>query len=1044
MLPYSFDVKRSGNLAFAILTISFGFSVFATGEACAQSTDATIKLEIGKTVERRIAGGQNEAFRLDLAAGQYASIEVEQQGVDVRIRLADPTGKELIVFDDDPRPTGTETVEIAARASSVISLIVEPSRRTAASGHFEIILKELRAATEADLDLDDARRDMFQATELWRAGKLDEALPIAQKAADICGRQLGHESFEYGHALFVLANIYGDNGDLDKSVDLYKESIRIKEKIDGKDSLSTTSLLNNYATVLKDKGDYPAAQEILQRVVDIRRKGLEPDHPLIPSALINLANVYRSTGNVTKAAALFDEALKIRERILPPNHPDIALVLNNIANLYDDVERSEPYLKRALAIREEAFGPDSQEVAQTVYNFAVLYADNGDYAKAEPMCRRSLAIYEAKAGKDHYLTSYPMNLLAALDKEAGRFDEAEALYKRAIAIKEKSQGPFHPDLAGALTNLANLYTVMGQPEKAVETQQRANEIYEFNTSLNLSVGSEREKLAYLATLNFIQDQTLSLNLRAADHNQKAIDLGLTSLLRRKGRVLDAMSDGMKAVRGRLDSGGQAIMTKLGDATTKLASLVIEGPPSGNLDEYRRQLDGLVAERENIENQISKLGAGYFPINRPVNLDAVKSVLPEDAVLIEFALYHPISPKAFEFASARSDERSKSPAGRYVAYILHHTGDAKWVDLGDAGPIDKSIAELRNALRDSKSPGVEAVSRRLGARIIAPLRSAIGPTKHLLISSEGELNLIPFEALVDEKGRYLVEDFLITYLTSGRDLLRMGTTKETAGRPLILANPAYGTVSATQIARLETSGPKGTGRVKGQRSRGITDTYFAPLGGTAQEAEAIQKLYPESTLLEGTDATKASLKKASAPRLLHIATHGFFLTNDEMAPGPGYRGVKPGWKSAPPNVENPLVRSGLALAGANRRTANNNDGILSALEASGLDLWGTKLVVLSACDTGVGEVRSDEGVYGLRRSFMEAGAESLVMSLWPVSDSVTRELMTNYYKNLKQGLGRGESLRDVQLGMLRNPARRHPFYWASFIQSGDWRPLSESR
>jgi CHAT domain-containing protein len=122
----------------------------------------------------------------------------------------------------------------------------------------------------------------------------------------------------------------------------------------------------------------------------------------------------------------------------------------------------------------------------------------------------------------------------------------------------------------------------------------------------------------------------------------------------------------------------------------------------------------------------------------------------------------------------------------------------------------------------------------------------------------------------------------------------------------------------------------------------------------------------------------------------------------------------------------------------------DDGILTALEAAGLNLWGTKLVTLSACDTGVGEVKNGDGVYGLRRSFVLAGAETLVMSLWPVSDYVTRELMTAYYKELKQGLGRSEALRKVQLHMLKRPDRVHPFYWASFIQSGEWANLDGKR
>jgi CHAT domain-containing protein len=181
-----------------------------------------------------------------------------------------------------------------------------------------------------------------------------------------------------------------------------------------------------------------------------------------------------------------------------------------------------------------------------------------------------------------------------------------------------------------------------------------------------------------------------------------------------------------------------------------------------------------------------------------------------------------------------------------------------------------------------------------------------------------------------------------------------------------------------------------------------------------------------------------LKQASAPLIVHIATHGFFLTNPSSTTSNfGRTGVS----HTNTGTENPLLRSGLALAGANRRSESTvDDGILTALEASGLDLWGTKLVVLSACDTGLGQVENGEGVYGLRRALVLAGAESLVMSLWSVNDYSTRRLMVDYYKNLKHGMGRGAGLREVQLHLLkRNPAL-HPFYWANFIQSGQWTSL----
>ncbi len=196
------------------------------------------------------------------------------------------------------------------------------------------------------------------------------------------------------------------------------------------------------------------------------------------------------------------------------------------------------------------------------------------------------------------------------------------------------------------------------------------------------------------------------------------------------------------------------------------------------------------------------------------------------------------------------------------------------------------------------------------------------------------------------------------------------------------------------------------------------------------------------MLVREQATKAALKQISSPRLLHLATHGFFL--QDLADGTagtrdlGLFGAEAARLPATVRGEHPLLRSGLALAGANQR--GNEDGVLTALEVAGLDLWGTQLVVLSACNTGVGEVKNGEGVYGLRRALVLAGSESQVMSLWPVSDQGTRELMIAYYRALQRGAGRSAALRQVQLRMLQRQTRRHPYYWASFIQSGAWQGL----
>jgi len=332
----------------------------------------------------------------------------------------------------------------------------------------------------------------------------------------------------------------------------------------------------------------------------------------------------------------------------------------------------------------------------------------------------------------------------------------------------------------------------------------------------------------------------------------------------------------------------------------------------------------------------------------------------------------------------------------------------------------------------------------------PLRVLIGGATQALVSPDEALNLIPFEALVDEQDRYLIERYSFTYLTSGRDLLRLQVERESKSAPLIVADPLF--AEPSQLAKADVPKRKSPSRMRLRQSvttgSDLSSVYFAPLMGTALEAREIKSQFPEARALLGDQATEAELKQAVAPRILHIATHGFFL-DDRPVRIEGTRGLSLMREdgdlrgmNADVRIENPLLRSGLALAGANLRTGRDDDGILTALEASGLNLWGTKLVVLSACDTGLGVVSTGEGVNGLRRALVLAGSETQVMSLWQVSDYVTQRLMKAYYAGLKQGQGRGEALRRVKLELMRQKGMEHPFYWADFIQSGKWTALDD--
>ena len=322
----------------------------------------------------------------------------------------------------------------------------------------------------------------------------------------------------------------------------------------------------------------------------------------------------------------------------------------------------------------------------------------------------------------------------------------------------------------------------------------------------------------------------------------------------------------------------------------------------------------------------------------------------------------------------------------------------------------------------------------------PIRQLLGDTKTILLSPDAGLNLIPFEALVDENNQYLVENYHITYLTSGRDLLRLKDKFASQQSPLIVADPFYG---------------KAGEKVALTRSIDLSEFTFSGLPGTEQEAKAIKNILPQATVLTGSQATENAVKQVKKPNILHIATHGFFKPESNLSernPGernPGERNPgerNPGERNSGERnsplqgernvIENPLLRSGLVLAGVTIGQSAGDDGVLTALETTNLNLVGTKLVVLSACDTGKGDIKIGQGVYGLRRALVIAGSESQLISLWKVSDDATKDLMVAYYGRLQKGEGRSEALRQIQLGMLKGEKQKHPFYWASFIPSGD--------
>lgn len=1062
------------------VTRSSWFHPQDTGKA--ETSGASKVLEPGQSIEREIAADHKHQYQITLAEGQYADVRVEQRGVDIIAHLFAADGQLIADIDEEATAQGSERVELVAEAAGSYKIEIETSLPKASPGWYAIQLTELRAPTADERLLFETLKQYYLSLRLGASGKIDKAIELGnraletrqrvrgpvhplvaaslrslgwqygakndlaraesvfQQAEEVTAKTSGTDSLEYADVLFGLGETKLFKGDLARSELPLQRSLSIREKIAGPESRVVASSLLMLALFYRYSNDLPRAEQSYLRALAIREKLLGTDHIGVSNVLSDLGLFYYGAGDYKDAEPFLQRALTIREKV-SPNHEQVGRISNNLGLLEwkkRNYDKAEAYFRRAMDVFERTSGPESSWFAGSLCNLGIIYKEgHHNYAKAEECYLRALAIYDKVLGKESSNSATTVLSLGILYRAMGDHERAEQFCLRALSINERLLGPDNRETIRCLISLAQLYALKGDIGRSIEYQRRISESEEKTIRLNLTLGSERQKLAYFTQLEN-PDRVISLHVGLAPDNAIARDLAAATVLRQKGRVLDALSESLSALRGRLDPNDRALLDSLSEINSKLSGVVLSGPQKKSVGERQNQIETLEGEREKLEAEINRRSAGFYQVSRPITLAAVQGVIPHDAALVEFAVYHPFDWKA-------ASDQSSDGEPRYVVYVMRDQGEVRWAELGATKDVDTAIHDFRDALRDPQRKDVQQLARLVDKRVMQPVRALTGDAKQLLVSPDGELNLLPFAALVDERGHYLVETYAVTYLTSGRDLLRMQVARNSQSPPVVVADPAFGdppVIAAREAADRAT--PAAGGRVQFDYSQ----IFFGPLPGVNDEVRALRELLPNARFLTRERATKTALQSVSAPSILHIATHGFFLqvspgANEESgAAAPSSdatRMVK--WST---QATNPLLRSGLALAGANQSGDGKDNGILTALEASGLNLWGTKLVVLSACNTGLGEVRNGDGVYGLRRAFVLAGAESQLMSLWPVSDRSTRDLMVGYYKSLVQGRGRGEALRLVQLQMAQGKTRVHPYYWASFIQTGEWANLEGRR
>jgi CHAT domain-containing protein/Tfp pilus assembly protein PilF len=988
------------------------------------SADSVPQLEYDKPAAHELAAAGEDEYCVLPDAGHHARIDVRPKAVRLAIELYDLGGTLLARWE------APDIVDLVVDSETPQLLKIKPEYSRLPAMKYQLSLTAAGSATAEERGLFEARRKSTDAAALQSKGQLLDAVRYETEAVKLA-EQAPHS--EYLPDLLVhLADMQLLAGDTPNAGKNYARARRLAEDAGQSEDAQRSLALMGLGYLAVRSEQFAQADKLLGESLEIAQRVFGQDDPKVAMCLLRIGQMRQRRGEWQHAREEIQKALTIDEQLLAPDDPAVLLIQDGYADVFidqQDWDDARPILERTLALAEKTMGPSNYFLSHQLQNLGIIARHQNDNTKALDYFWRAERIREHTFGDRHAGTATLLVNIGNVYVSKGDYSKALEIYQRALGILEQTLGPYHEWSLITLGDISRAYLDLGDIPRAVEYMKREDQGIEETVSMNLIVGSEQDRLAYIDKFSDVIDATISTNVRGAPDDRNARELALLSILRRKGRVQDALADNLSALRRHLQPEDRALLDQLKTTTAALAKASLGGDPAGPDRERAQQIALLEQKREKLQVEIGERSQRYIEQTRSVTVDAVKAALPDDAALVEFAVYGPLDPRVIG---------SEEAEDTYIVYVLSKTHELQWKQLGTARKIDKTVQAFRKALQDPSSPDVRTLGRKLDELIFEAARDMAPDTRHWIISPDGQLNFVPFEALVNARGRFLIENQLISYVTTGRDLLRMKVPAPRPSAPLLVANPLFGEPPSQTPALQKIAA---NGRLKDSH-RSVTvgedrsNIYFAPLSGSTQEAKELRSLFPDARILSGADASKPHLDAINAPEILHIATHGFFLNDGSHAPESGdTRGIR-----ASAKVNNPLLRSGLALAGANMDLPGQDNGILTALEAANLDLWGTKLVTLSACDTGVGEVKNGEGVYGLRRAFILAGAQSVVTSLWSVSDYATRELMRDYYAGLKEGEGRGAALRQAKLAMLNRKGRQHPFFWASFIQFGNWTNL----
>ena len=968
-------------------------------------------------------------------------------------------------------------------AEPYFKLALEIRKKALGEGHpdYAQILTNLGALYEEIGDYKRSELNLIQALEIFKKASGEDHPDYAvvltnlgnlyrslgdYKAAESCYKQAleidkiasGEDHPDYATDLNNLGLLYRDMGDYEIAETYYKQALTIFKKALGEEHPDYASSLNNLGSLYSDMGDYKVADLYYKKDLEIKKKAIGEEHLSYASSLSRIGSLYSDMGNYKAAEPYFIQALEIRKKALGEEHPVYASSLNNLGSLYSDMgnyKAAESYFKQAMVIKKKTLGEKHLSYASSLNNLGVLYSNMGNYKAAEPYFIQALEIRKKALGEEHPDYASSLNNLGVLYSNMGDYNAAEPYYKQALAIRKKVLGEEHTDYANSLNSLGLLFKSMGDYKLAESFFIKAISIKLRNLNSTLCWLSAQEKQLYWNQEKYFYGNMISFSVSAFESVPTSTEISYKAIITSKSLLLETSRELDQAIAQSLDKEIKSQFTEMKNLRKFYSKLQSEGSTNKEIMErYKTQADSLD------KILVNKLGE-YAASKRKFEITwkDVQSNLANTDAAIEYARYYD----------------DKDSLYKYMALVVRPNYEyPKLVKLGEESNIriaaqNKDFSSLYDLIWkdiDTLLKGVQTV----------------------YYSPAGELNSVSFSAMCFEAGDSVLQDIaqnrgvIITtnkeksqscnaVLLDKYTLHQLTTTRYLADGTLNktkLMNSSlalYGGINyddlpiksdsiSTEITneeyafQLNLSKTNSNKKINKKRGKKRSSSNFGEkleyLSGTKEEITNIAFLMKNSKweVLSRSDKGSGEYEfkkdlETKVPGVLHIATHGFAFP-DELKKETNL--VDLNQTSTYKISEDPMVRCGLLLSGANISWMGNpqkmieqtgDDGILTAAEVANLDLSKTKLVVLSACETGLGKIEGSEGTFGLKRGFKLAGVEQIIVSLWSVPDKETMELMTLFYTDLTKTLNPVISFSNAQKEM-RNIYPTDPEKWAGFV------------